>query len=58
MTILYLVTIINEKTSIIEMKRCCSASHGPKQAHVGSAGYDVWSAEKVNLKPWGRVCFD
>ena len=54
MTILYLVTIINEKMSIIEMKRCGSASHGLKQAHVGSAGYDVWSAEKVNLKPWGR----
>ena len=54
MTILYLVTIINEKMSIIEMKRCCSASHGLKQAHVGSAGYDGCSAEKVNLKPWGR----
>ena len=54
MTILYLVKIINEKMSIIEMKRCSSAAHVSKRAHDGSAGYDVWSAEKVNLKLWGR----
>ena len=40
--------------SIIEMKRCSSAAHVPKRAHDGSAGHDVWSVEKVNLKPLGR----
>ena len=51
-TMLYLIEIINEM-SIIEMKRCSSAAHVPKRAHDGSAGYDVWSSEKVNLKPLG-----
>ena len=31
-----------------------SAARVPKQAHNGSAGYDVWSAEKVILKPWNQ----
>ena len=34
----------------IEFKRCSSGAHVPKRAHVGPAGYDVWSAEKVILK--------
>ena len=37
-----------------EFKRCSSAAHVPKRAHEGSAGYDVWSAVKVILKPWNE----
>ena len=36
----------------IEFKRCSSAAHFPKGAHEGSARYDIWSPEKVILKPW------
>ena len=36
----------------VEFKRCSSTAHVPKRAHEGSAGYDVWSAVKVILKPW------
>ena len=35
-------------------KRCSRAAHVPKRAHNGSAGYDVWSAERKILKPWDR----
>ena len=38
----------------IEVKTCSSATHVPKRAYNGSAGYDVWSAEKKILRPWGR----
>ena len=33
-------------------KRCSTAAKVPKRAHVGSAVYDLWSAEKVIFKPW------
>ena len=38
----------------VEFKRCSSTAHVPKRAHEGSAGYDVWSAVKVILKPWNE----
>ena len=38
----------------IEYKRCSCAAHVSNRAHNGSAGYDVWSAERQILKPWGR----
>ena len=38
----------------IEFKRCSSGAHVPKIAHVGSAGYDIWSAEKVILNSQSR----
>ena len=47
--------------SIIEMKRCSTAEmfYVLKRAHDGCAGYDICSAEKGNLKPWGKsFCFD
>ena len=37
-----------EKMSV-EFKRCSSGAHVTKIAHAGSAGYDVWSADKVIL---------
>ena len=38
----------------IMYKRCSAAAKVPKRAHVGSAVYDLWSAEKVVFKPWSR----
>ena len=38
----------------IMYKRCSAAAKVPKRAHVGSAVYDIWSAEKVIFKPWSR----
>ena len=38
----------------IEFKRCSSSAHVPKRAHNGAVEYDVWSAQKVILKPWSR----
>ena len=38
----------------IEFKRCSSAAHAPKRSQIISAGYDIWSAEKLILKPWSR----
>ena len=38
----------------IEFKRCSSAAHVSKTAHNTSAGYDIWCAEKVILKPLCR----
>ena len=38
----------------IEFKKFSSAAHVPKRVHNTSAGYDIWCAEKVILKPWSR----
>ena len=37
-----------------EYKRCLCTAQVLKTAHKGSARYDVWSAERKFLKPWGR----
>ena len=37
-----------------EYKRCLCTAQVLKRAHNGSARYDVWSAERKPLKPWGR----
>ena len=38
----------------IEYKRYSVNAHVPKGAYRGSAGYDLWAAEKEVLKPWSR----
>ena len=48
------IVLAFKKNMSIQFKRCSSSADVPKRAHVGSAGYGTWSAEKVALKPWDR----
>ena len=38
----------------IEFKKFSIVAHVPKRVRNTSAGYDIWCAEKVILKPWSR----
>ena len=38
----------------IEYKRYSVNAHTPKTVYPGSAGYDLWAAERKVLKPWSR----
>ena len=50
-------TVYTFKEMSIEFKRYSVNAHVPKRAYPGSAGYDLFAAERKVLKPWSRELF-